>query len=193
MVGTVPEDLGKPIQSVGQTIIKHEKTEKMKNNSQFDLIVDKPAKMVYITMEFPVDRSLVWDAFTKQELIDQWYAPKPLTCRTKFMDFKVGGQRFYAMVMPDGQERWGLQTYKSITPKSNFKMLNAFADKDGNPELPGSDWDLNFIDHNGTTEVKITIYNESLTRLENILDGFKLGMAASFENLKELLSTLATK
>ena len=55
------------------------------------------------------------------------------------MDFKVGGRRFYAMISPEGQEHWSIQKYTSISPKTNFKMFNAFADKNENPELPGSD------------------------------------------------------
>ena len=42
------------------------------NNLLFDFTVDKAAKTVYITREFAAKLSLVWDAFTKQEIIDQW-------------------------------------------------------------------------------------------------------------------------
>ncbi|WP_369411860.1 SRPBCC family protein [Chryseolinea lacunae] len=145
-------------------------------------------------MEFDADLSLVWDAFTKPEILDQWYAPKPFLSKTKHMDFKVGGRRFYAMVSPDGQESWGLQKYTSITPKTNFKMLNAFADKDENPQLPGSDWDLNFSEQDGATTVNINIYNESAERFERVLaGGFKEGMTATLENLRALLATLSKK
>ncbi len=159
----------------------------------FDFTVDKATKTVTITREFDAELSLVWDAFTKQEILDQWVAPKPMTCKTKYMDFKVGGKRFYAMVSPEGQEHWGIQEYTSITPKTNFKMYNAFADKDENPELPGSEWDYTFSEQNGTTIVNIVIYNESLERLERILDGFTKGMKMSLSNLENLLATLSQK
>jgi len=165
----------------------------MTKNLQFDFTVDKAAKTVYITREFDAELSLVWDAFTKAELIDQWIAPKPMTSKTKYQHFKVGGKRFYAMVSPEGQERWAIQEYTSITPKTNFKMYNAFADKDENPELPGSDWDHNFSEQEGTTKVSITIYNESLERLERILDGFTQGMKMSLSNLENLLATLSQR
>ena len=158
---------------------------------QMDFIVDKQTKTVSITKEFAADLSLVWDAYTKPELLDQWWAPKPLTSRTKVMDFKVGGRRFYAMVTPEGDERWGVQKYTSITPKTNFKLFNAFADKDENLELPGSDWDLNFSEQDGTTKVSISIYNESLERLERVIEmGFKEGVTAQLQNLEELLAKL---
>jgi uncharacterized protein YndB with AHSA1/START domain len=163
----------------------------MKTDLLFDFTVDKTAKMVYITREFDAELSLVWDAFTKAELIDQWIAPKPMISKTKYQDFKVGGKRFYAMVSPDGQERWAIQEYTSITPKTNFKMHNAFADAAENPELPGSEWDHTFNEDNGITKVNIAIYNESLERLERILDGFTQGMKMSLSNLENLLQTLS--
>ena len=159
---------------------------------EMDFIVDKQTKMVYITKEFAFELSLVWDAYTKPELLDQWWAPKPLASRTKVMDFRVGGRRYYAMVSPDGQELgWVLQKYTSISPKTNFKLFNAFADENENPELPGSDWDLTFSEQDGRTKVSISIYNESLERLEKMVEmGFKEGTMSQMKNLEDLLSKL---
>jgi uncharacterized protein YndB with AHSA1/START domain len=155
-----------------------------------DFIVDKETKTVSITREFAAELSLVWDAYTKPELLDQWWAPKPLTSRTKVMDFRVGGRRFYAMVSPEGDElSWAIQKYTSITPKTNFKFFNAFADENENPQLPGSDWDLTFSEQAGRTKVSISIYNESLERLEKMVEmGFKEGTMAQMKNLEDLLS-----
>ena len=166
----------------------------MTTNLLFDFTVDKTTKKVFITREFDAELSLVWDAFTKPEILDQWVAPKPWTSKTKYMNFEVGGRRFYAMVSPEGQERWSIQKYTSITPKTNFKMFNTFADKDENLELPGSDWEYNFSEQNGTTKVSITIYNESLERLERMIEmGFKEGFGMSMKNLENLLTTLSKK
>jgi uncharacterized protein YndB with AHSA1/START domain len=159
---------------------------------QMDFIVDKETKTVTITKEFAAELSLVWDAYTKPEFLDQWWAPKPLSSKTTHMDFTVGGRRFYAMVTPDGQERWVVQKYTSITPKTNFKLFNAFADKDENLELPGSDWDLSFSEQGGTTTVNVSIYNESLERLERMIEfGFKEGTVGQLKNLEELLAKLS--
>ena len=160
-----------------------------------EFIVDKEAKTISINKEFAAALSLVWDAYTKPELLDLWWAPKPFMSRTKYMDFKVGGRRFYAMVSPEGGERWAVQKYTSITPKTNFKFFNAFADADENPELPGSDWDLSFSEHDEKTKVSISIYNESLERLERMIEfGFREGTMAQLNALEELLakSSLAT-
>jgi uncharacterized protein YndB with AHSA1/START domain len=156
-----------------------------------EFIVNKETKTVLITKEFRAPRDMVWDAYTKPELLDQWWAPKPMTSRTKVMEFREGGRRFYAMVSPDGQERWSVQKYTSITPKTNFKFFNAFSDENENPQLPGSDWDLNFSEENGTTTVRVSIYNESLERLERMVEtGFVQGTEGQFANLENLLASL---
>ncbi|HTF21295.1 MAG TPA: SRPBCC domain-containing protein [Chryseolinea sp.] len=171
----------------------------MKNGLLFDFTVDKVKKTVFINREFDAGLSLVWDAFTKQEILDQWWAPKPWASKTKIMNFEVGGRRFYAMVSPEGQERWSIQKYTSISPKTNFKMLNAFADKDENPELPGSEWDFNFSEQNGpdsnrVTKVSISIYNESLDRLEKMIEmGFKEGFTMTLKSLEEILTSWKNK
>jgi len=166
----------------------------MTNNLLFDFTVDKAAKTVFITREFAAELSLVWDAFTKKEILDQWWAPKPFSSKTKFMNFEVGGRRFYAMVSPEGQERWVIQKYTSISPKTNFKFFNAFADENETPELPGSEWDHTFSEQNGTTKVSVTIYNESLERMEKQIEmGFKEGFTMTLNYLDELLTTLSKK
>ncbi|GAO42751.1 SRPBCC family protein [Flavihumibacter petaseus] len=165
----------------------------MTNELLFDFTVDKAAQTVSITREFDAELSLVWDAFTKQELLDQWMAPAPMKARTKYMNFVVGGKRFYAMIGPDGMEKWAIQQYTSITPKSNFKMHNAFADEHENPELPGSEWDYNFSEKDGITTVFIRIYNESFERMERLMDGFRAGFTMTLKNLEELLAKLSAK
>ena len=166
----------------------------MKTNLQFDFIVNKETQTVTVKREFEANLDLVWSAWTEPEILDQWWAPKPYMSKTKIMDFKVGGRRFYAMVSPEGHEHWSIQKYTSISPKTNFKMLNTFADENENPQLPGSDWDLSFSEQNGITKVTITIYNESLARMEKMIEmGFKEGFTATLNYLDTLLSTLKSK
>jgi len=175
-------------------MLNEEKSRRPGNNLLFDFTVDKATKTVFVNREFAADLSLVWDAFTTQEILDQWWAPKPWASKTKIMNFEVGGRRFYAMVSPEGQEHWSIQKYTSISPKTNFKMLNAFADAAENPQLPGSDWDLTFSEQNGTTKVSIVIYNDSLERMEKMIEmGFTEGFSMILSNLEDMLTTLSKK
>jgi len=163
----------------------------MNSDLLFDFTVDKAAQTVFVNRDFAAELSLVWDAFTKPEILDQWWAPKPWTSKTKFMNFEVGGRRFYAMVSPEGQEHWSIQDFTSISPETNFKFFDAFADKDENinPVLPDSEWVLNFSEQNGTTTVNITVKHKTLAALEQIIQmGFREGFTMTLNELERLLS-----
>ena len=164
----------------------------MSSNLLFNFNVDKSTSTVFVDKEFDAELSLVWDAFTKQEILDQWWAPKPFISKTKYMDFRVGGRRFYAMANPDGTEiGWQIFDYTSITPKSNFKCLSVFTDKDETPILPGAHWNLSFSEQKGITKVSISIYFESLEELEKMIGmGFKEGFTVTLHELTNLLKSL---
>ncbi len=162
----------------------------MSTNLLFDFTVDKASNTVRVNREFAADLLVVWDAFTKQEILDQWWAPKPWTSRTKSMDFTIGVRRFYAMVSPEGQEHWSVQQYSSISPTTNFQCLSAFADKDEHIDdaLPSSQWDLTFHEQNGTSSVSIIIKFKTLADLEKIIQmGFQEGFTMTLNYLEKLL------
>jgi uncharacterized protein YndB with AHSA1/START domain len=163
----------------------------MKKNLLFDFNVDREARTVFVTREFDAALPLVWDAFTDPEILDQWWAPKPYISRTKSMDFKVGGRRFYAMVSPEGQEHWSVEEFTSITPRTNLQFRSAFADTDGNinNDMPESNWDLTFTNENGITRVSIVIKHTVLSDLEKMIAmGFKEGFTMTLNYLDNMLS-----
>lgn len=162
-------------------------------NMNFDFAVNKETNTVHITRDFNADRGLVWDVFTKPELLDQWWAPQPYRSETKSMDFKVGGRRLYAMVSPEGNRHWGVQEYIAITPKTNFRQLNTFSDEEGNflEGMPTSDWNQDFTDKGGRTTVDIQIKHEKLADLEMMLQmGFKEGFTITLNSLDAFFEKL---
>ena len=168
----------------------------MKNDLFFDFTVDKSTNTVYIVREFAADLSLVWDAFTKPEILDQWGAPEPWTAKSRFMNFTAGGRRLYAMCSPEGEEHWSTQDYTTITPKTNIQYLSGFADKEGNthPEFSGSENNLDFSEADGITTVKISIKYKTAAILEMMIaKGFKEGFTMTMHNLDRLLSSLTIK
>jgi uncharacterized protein YndB with AHSA1/START domain len=163
----------------------------MKNTLLFDFNVDRSNHTVYVNREFAAGLSSVWDAFTKQEILDQWWAPYPWVSRTKTMNFVEGGKRHYAMVGPEGQEHWSIETFTSIKPMTDLKMTSIFADKDENinTQLPGTEWELHFSEQNGTTTVRMIIKHKSLADLEtHIQMGFKEGFTMTLDHLDRMLS-----
>ncbi len=165
----------------------------MKSNLQFDFLVDKENNTITVKREFAAPRQLVWDAYTKSELLDQWFAPKPWKAKTKTMDFREGGHWLYAMCGPEGEEHWGKMEYKRIEPIESYRAQDGFCDAEGNinPELPQADWVVNFEDRSEKTLVNNIVNYKSLTELETVIKmGMKEGLTMTLEGLDELLEQL---
>jgi uncharacterized protein YndB with AHSA1/START domain len=165
----------------------------MKRDLRFDFVVDMTKYSITVEREFAARRQLVWDCYTKQELLDQWFAPKPLTTKTKHMEFKEGGYWHYAMVMPDGQEFWSRQDYQTINPIDGYVALDAFSDETGavNPDLPRARWDVGFTDLQPRTLVTTIVLYKSAEDVQKVIDmGLKDGLASTLERLDELLLTM---
>jgi len=165
----------------------------MKNILAFDFSVNKENKTITVKREFAAELPLVWDAFTKTELLDQWWAPKPWKARTKTNDFREGGSRLYAMVGPDGEEHWARIDFSTIEKHKRFTAIDSFTDAQGvlNKEMPRLNWEVKFIDKKDLTLVDIVITFKDLSELETIIKmGFKEGFTIALNGLDELLETL---
>ena len=169
-------------------------------NLLFDFTVDKATATIHITREFAADLDLVWDAFTKAEILDQWMGPKPWRVQTKEMDFREGGRWLYAMVSPENATptRFSLAEFVEILPKSSFTTKNSFSDENGNPLDTGFTFSMttnSFKAGAGVTTVQIAKKMSSLAELEQFVAmGYKEGMAVVMRNLDEyLLSLVAGK
>ena len=165
----------------------------MNNILTFDFSVDKENKTISVIRDFDAPQDLVWDAFTKSEILDQWWAPHPWKAETQRMDFREGGRWFYAMVSPDGKERhWCLMNYQTIMPEKYFTSVDAFAkDQSGeiNTDFPPNNWVTRFSRDNDDTLVDITLSFEKVEHIEQMIQmGFKEGFTQGLEQLDTLLS-----
>lgn len=165
----------------------------MNSHLAFDFIVNKEDKTIHVKREFAAGRELVWDAWTKPELLDQWWAPKPYRVETKSMDFREGGRWMYAMISPENEKHWCIADYKKIESPKSYSALDAFCDENGtiNTDFPRSLWNNSFSDAGENTLVDITVQYDDLADLEKVIAmGFKEGFTMGMENLDELLETL---
>ena len=165
----------------------------MKNTLQFDFLVDKEKNTITVKKEFAAPRQLVWDCHTKSELLDQWFAPKPFTTKTRVMEFREGGHWQYAMIDPEGKEYWARLDYLKINPIESYEALDAFCDEKGevNTALPRSNWDATFSDRGENSLVQTVITYKSLADLEAVLQmGMKEGLTSTLERLDDLLVAL---
>jgi len=165
----------------------------MTHNLQFGFLVNKEKNTLTVRREFLADRQLVWDCYTKSELLDQWFAPAPLTTKTKSMDFREGGHWHYAMVEPNGTEYWGWTEYLKIKPIDYYTTLDAFSNADGaiNKDLPRAEWLVSFTDKEENTLVETIVTYQSLSDLEKVVQmGMEQGTKATLEKLDVLLATI---
>lgn len=163
------------------------------NNLVFDFLVNRQNNTLTITREFKAERELVWNCYTKPELLEQWFAPKPFTAKTKSMDFKEGGHWHYAMVDPDGNAHWGYTEFHHVNPIDEYHTLDGFCDEAGNinESLPRAKWQVKFTDHGKNTLVTTVVTYASLSDLEKIINmGMKEGLSLTLEQLDELLASL---
>lgn len=162
----------------------------MKHHLLFDFFVDKKNKTIHVKREFAADLKLVWDAWTKPELLDQWWAPKPYVTKTKSMNFSEGGFWLYAMISPEDIAHWCRADYKKIDPLKSFSGLDAFCDEQGNinQDFPRSLWTNSFTENGKTTTVNIQIEYKELADLEKIIQlGFKEGFTMALSNLDQYI------
>lgn len=165
----------------------------MKTQLAFEFTIDKTNQTVQVKRQFAANLDLVWDAWTKPEILDQWWAPKPYMTHTVSMDFKEGGTWLYYMESPEGDRHYCKNDYKTINPKKNYSGLDAFCDEKGktNMEMPRTLWENHFTEENGMTTVNISAKYESLESLEMVIEmGFKEGFTMALSNLDEYLEKL---
>ncbi len=162
----------------------------MNSNLLFDFSVNKENNTIHVTRDFAAHVSLVWDAWTKPELLDLWWAPKPYQTKTKSMDFKEGGTWLYCMVSPENEVHWCKLDYQKIENQKSYSGLDGFCDENGklNTEFPRSLWNNEFSAVGEHARVNITIQYDSLEDLEKIISfGFKEGFAMAMENLDQYI------
>ena len=146
-----------------------------------------------VKRNFNAPLDLVWRAWTESQLLDQWWAPKPWKSETKYMSFKVGGYRLYAMVSPEGEKHWGKTDYDFILPEKEFSGKDSFCDEDGNinTAAPISHFTIHFSEVSDHTEVIINSEYDSVDDLTKVIEmGMKEGLSGSFCNLDEVLRKL---
>lgn len=101
--------------------------------------MDKRNEEFVITRVFNAPRELVFDAWTRLEHLNKWFAPKGFDILGGKLDLKVGGIYHYGLRTPDGAEMWGKWTFLEIKRPERLQVIASFSDKDGGITVhPGS-------------------------------------------------------
>jgi uncharacterized protein YndB with AHSA1/START domain len=163
--------------------------------SPLTITADLQRNRLTIRRSFDAPKALIWDCHTNSELLDQWFAPEPLTARTKSMEFREGGHWHFAMIDADGTEYWGRFDYEAIDPIDSYRAQDAFSDETGavNHHMPVSVWDVTFEETAPRTVVQVVATYKSAEAMQSVRDmGMEAGMKSCLDRLARLLKTRTT-
>src|SRR5215510_7092045 len=107
--------------------------------------------------EFMGPRQVIFKAFTDCEALAHWWGPRDWTLPECTLDLRPGGTWHYGMRGPNGEESWGLATYREIVEPERLVYEDRFSDREGttNPNMPQMEITVSFIARNGSTLVKM--------------------------------------
>jgi uncharacterized protein YndB with AHSA1/START domain len=96
------------------------------------------SQVIERTLNAPVEK--VWDAWTKPEMVKQWWGPEGFTSPKTEIDLTVGGKYLFGMHGPKGSEwdkdMFGGGEYREIVPQQKLVMTDYFSDEQGNKLSP---------------------------------------------------------
>lgn len=154
---------------------------------------DFNSKSIYVMKVYDAETSKVWDYFTKPELLDLWWAPKPWVCVTDTLDFKEGGVWLYSMNGPEGEKVFSLVKYGEIHEHRSFDGIDAFCDADGNVDtrFPESQWLIGFTGTEEGTKVSVNMHFKSADDMRKQLKmGFEEGFKMGLNQLEDIFNDL---
>jgi uncharacterized protein YndB with AHSA1/START domain len=84
-----------------------------------------------ISRVYDAPRERVWQAWTEEQRLKQWWGPKGFKTHTCKVDLRVGGTFLYGMTAPDGAEIWGRFIYREIVAPEKLVFIVSFSDPQG--------------------------------------------------------------
>lgn len=145
---------------------------------------------IAMTRAFDAPRGLVYDAFTKPELVRRWLGVfGGFTMPVCEIDLRVGGTYRYVWHGPDGFSMGMSGVYREIVPAERIVSTERFDEAWYEGEAVGT---VVFVERNGRTTVTTTVRYASRAVRDAVLKSpMESGVAAGYDKLEELLPTFA--
>jgi len=155
----------------------------MKNTGT--LAVSLPSECeVALTRVFNAPRPLVYDAFSKPEILKRWFGPRGWSLVTCEMDVRVGGGFRFVLRNAEGRELGMRGVYRELSPPERSVHTESFDDFPGESRVTAV-----FTECDGQTTLTATIlYPSREVRDAVIKSGMEHGAAESYDKLAELLA-----
>jgi uncharacterized protein YndB with AHSA1/START domain len=144
---------------------------------------------IVMSRVFDAPRSLVFDAWTRPELLNRWLGVREgwsmVVCE---VDLRVGGAYRFVWRGPDGAEMGMGGVYREVVLPERLVATESFDD----PWYPGEAIDTTvLVEESGKTTVTTTVVYESEEIRDAVLEsGMARGVAESYDMLAEYLASI---
>src|SRR5262245_13833803 len=157
----------------------------MKNTGTLKVTTPTEREIV-LTRVFDAPRHLVWDAFTKPELLKRWFGPRGWSLVVCEVDLRVGGGFRFVLRGPDGRDMGMRGVYREIVPPDRSVHVESFDDFPGESIVTAA-----FMEDRGKTTMTATVlYSSQEVRDAVIQSGMEHGAAESYDKLAEHLASI---
>ena len=138
---------------------------------------------IVLTRVFDAPRHLVFDAFSKPDLLKRWFGPRGWSLVVCEVDLRVGGGFRFVLRGPDGKEMGMRGVYREIAAPERSVHMESFDDYPGESQVTAV-----FVEEGGRTTLTATVlYPSREVRDAVIQSGMEHGAAESYDKLAELL------
>ena len=160
-------------------------------------MIEKPIKELTITRAFDAPASIVWKAWTDQNLVKKWWGPMGVTNPTCIWEAKPNGR--INIIMEAGKElsplagqKWPMNgSFKEVTPKNKLVFTsNAIDEKQ--EALIESIVTVNFKELEGKTNMNLHVVVTKAVegKTKEMLEGMNAGWNQQVDKLAELAESL---
>ena len=162
----------------------------MKNTGTLKLTTRGDREIVMARI-FDAPCSLVFEAFSKPELVRQWLlGPPGWSMPVCEIDFRVGGRYRYLWRHANGQEMGMGGVHREIVVPERIVATERFDESWYPGEAVGT---IVLVEQGGKTALTQTVLYESSEAREAVLKSpMEQGVTAGYDRLAELLATLGT-
>lgn len=159
----------------------------MKNVGKLQITTPSDREIA-MTRAFDAPRKLVYDAWTRPELLKRWLGVRGgWTMAVCEIDLKVGGRYRYVWRGPTGNEMGMGGVYREVAPPERLVATEKFDD----PWYEGEAVDTTvFVEHDGKTTVTTTVLYATKEARDGVLQSpMERGVAESYNVLDEVLAS----
>lgn len=170
-------------------------------NSAFDkfaefMLAEQPGRVanpnevpseLHLKRIFAAPRQLVFDAWTKPEMVAEWWGPRHFNTTVEKWEAKSGGEIFAVMHGPNGMSHPMSGKFVEFQPPSRLHFTAAALDKEGKAMF--ENWNSVFFeDVEGGTQVTLDVHVMQQTEVApQYLKGMTAGWSQSLDKLGDLL------